>query len=110
MAEDAALGEPEIEFFFTPDYNSIPCLALARKAKEMILLGSVISGTEAAEIGLVNKAFPQKQLEAKVGLENPTIENMAAWFWRRLEGDCPGLCEIVIHETPTARCVFRGEF
>jgi len=44
------------------------------------------------------------------GLENPTIENMAAWFWRRLEGDCPGLCEIVIHETPTARCVFRGEF
>jgi enoyl-CoA hydratase len=65
-AEDAALGEPEIDFFFTPDYNSIPCLALARKAKEMILLGSVISGTEAAEIGLVNKAFPQKQLEAEV--------------------------------------------
>ncbi len=42
------------------------------------------------------------------GLENPTIENMAAWFWRKLEKDCPGLCEIVIHETPTARCVFRG--
>lgn len=42
------------------------------------------------------------------GLENPTIENMAAWFWRKLEPDCPGLCEIVLHETPTARCVFRG--
>ena len=42
------------------------------------------------------------------GLENPTIENMAAWFWRQLEPDCPGLCEITIHETPTARCVFRG--
>ena len=42
------------------------------------------------------------------GLENPTIENMAAWFWRKLEPDCPGLCEIVIHETPTARCTFRG--
>jgi len=42
------------------------------------------------------------------GLENPTIENMAAWFWRKLEPDCPGLCEIVVHETPTARCVFRG--
>ncbi len=42
------------------------------------------------------------------GLENPTIEIMAAWFWRKLEPDCPGLCEIVIHETPTARCVFRG--
>ena len=42
------------------------------------------------------------------GLENPTIELMAAWFWRKLEPQCPGLCEIVIHETPTARCVFRG--
>ena len=42
------------------------------------------------------------------GLENPTIEFMAAWFWRKLEPDCPGLCEIVIHETPTARCTFRG--
>ena len=42
------------------------------------------------------------------GLENPTIENMAAWLWRKIENDCPGLCEIVIHETPTARCVFRG--
>ena len=65
-AEDAALGEPEIDFFFTPDYNSIPCLTLARKAKEMIMLGTVVTGTEAAEIGLVNKAFPQGQLEAEV--------------------------------------------
>ncbi|MEY2501863.1 MAG: 6-pyruvoyltetrahydropterin/6-carboxytetrahydropterin synthase [Verrucomicrobiota bacterium] len=43
------------------------------------------------------------------GLENPTIENMAAWFWQKLEPLCPGLCEIVVHETPTARCVYRGE-
>ena len=32
----------------------------------MILLGSVISGTEAAAVGLVNKAFPSKQLESEV--------------------------------------------
>ncbi len=43
------------------------------------------------------------------GLENPTIENMAAWLWRRLQPHCPGLCEIVVHETPTARCSYRGE-
>ena len=42
------------------------------------------------------------------GLENPTIELMAAWFWDCLAGLCPGLSEIVIHETPTARCVYRG--
>jgi 6-pyruvoyltetrahydropterin/6-carboxytetrahydropterin synthase len=42
------------------------------------------------------------------GLENPTIELMARWFWEKLESPCPGLCEIVIHETPSARCVYRG--
>jgi 6-pyruvoyltetrahydropterin/6-carboxytetrahydropterin synthase len=44
------------------------------------------------------------------GLENPTIELMCAWFWKKLAPQLPGLCEIVLHETPTARCVFRGEF
>ena len=44
------------------------------------------------------------------GLESPTIEIMAAWFWRKLELDLSGLCEIVIYETPTARCSFKGEF
>jgi 6-pyruvoyltetrahydropterin/6-carboxytetrahydropterin synthase len=43
------------------------------------------------------------------GLANPTIENMAEWFWKKLEPQCPGLCEIVIHETPTARCIYRGQ-
>ena len=42
------------------------------------------------------------------GLENPTIENMAGWFWEKLASQLPGLCEIVIHETTTARCVYRG--
>src|SRR5207244_7658021 len=44
------------------------------------------------------------------GLENPTIENMAAWFWKNLETSCPGLCEIVIHETPTGRCTWSGGY
>ena len=43
------------------------------------------------------------------GLENPTIENMCAWFWRKLSPQLPGLAEIVVHETPTARCSFRGQ-
>ena len=42
------------------------------------------------------------------GLENGTIEHTAAWLWRRLEERLPGLCEIVVHETPTSRCTFRG--
>ena len=43
------------------------------------------------------------------GLENPTIEKMAEWLWQKLECECPGLCEIIVHETPTARCIYRGE-
>jgi 6-pyruvoyltetrahydropterin/6-carboxytetrahydropterin synthase len=44
------------------------------------------------------------------GLESPTIENMCAWFWRKIEAQLPGLFEICIYETPTASCSFRGEF
>ena len=43
------------------------------------------------------------------GLQNPTIENTAAWIWKKLEKSCLGVCEIIIHETPTARCIYRGE-
>ena len=56
----------------------------------------------------VLKIVEHSYLNEIEGLENPTIENLAAWIWRRLEPNCPGLCEIVIHETPTARCIFRG--
>ncbi len=45
------------------------------------------------------------------GLENPTIEKMAEWFWNKLQSQCPGLCEIVVHETPTAQpaaCIAAG--
>ena len=42
------------------------------------------------------------------GLENPTVENLAAWLWKRVQPLCPGLCEIVIQETPSARCTYRG--
>ncbi len=42
------------------------------------------------------------------GLENPTIENMCAWFWEKISAQCPGLAEIVVHETPTARCSLRA--
>ena len=55
-------------------------------------------------------ALDHSYLNEIEGLESPTIEMMAAWFWRKLESQLPGLCEIVIYETPTARCSFRGQF
>lgn len=42
------------------------------------------------------------------GLENPTIESMARWFWERLEPVLPGLSRITICETPRVRCHYDG--
>ena len=54
------------------------------------------------------KLLDHEYLNDIEGLENPTIEIMAQWFWQKLERQCPGLCKIVVHETPTARCIYRG--
>jgi len=43
------------------------------------------------------------------GLSNPTSENLAAWIWRHLEPTLPGLCKVVVRETCTCGCVYRGE-
>ena len=42
------------------------------------------------------------------GLENPTSENIAVWIWDQLKPTLPMLSEVVVAETCTARCVYRG--
>lgn len=43
------------------------------------------------------------------GLDNPTSENLAVWIWQRLKPRLPGLCKIVVRETCSAGCVYRGQ-
>ena len=43
------------------------------------------------------------------GLENPTSEILARWIWQRLAPDLPGLTRIVVRETCTSGCVYRGD-
>jgi len=43
------------------------------------------------------------------GLENPTSENIARWIWVRLKVALPQLSRIVVHETCTSGCTYRGE-
>ena len=43
------------------------------------------------------------------GLENPTSENLARWIWQRLKPELPELCRVVIRETCTSGCSYRGE-
>jgi 6-pyruvoyltetrahydropterin/6-carboxytetrahydropterin synthase len=42
------------------------------------------------------------------GLENPTSENVAVWIWDELKPALALLSEVVVAETCTARCVYRG--
>jgi 6-pyruvoyltetrahydropterin/6-carboxytetrahydropterin synthase len=41
------------------------------------------------------------------GLGNPTSENVARWIWDRLVGALP-LAEVVVRETCTSGCSYRG--
>ncbi len=43
------------------------------------------------------------------GLSNPTSENLARWIWIRLREHLPSLAKIVVHETCTTGCVYRGD-
>ena len=43
------------------------------------------------------------------GLENPTSENLAHWVWQKLLPELPQLKKIVVKETCTSGCIYRGE-
>lgn len=43
------------------------------------------------------------------GLQNPTSENLARWIWQRLLPTLPGLSKVIVNETCTSGCVYRGE-
>jgi 6-pyruvoyltetrahydropterin/6-carboxytetrahydropterin synthase len=53
-------------------------------------------------------ALDHRYLNDVGGLEFPTSENLARWVWERLRERLPGLVEVVVHETCTARAIYRG--
>jgi 6-pyruvoyltetrahydropterin/6-carboxytetrahydropterin synthase len=48
-------------------------------------------------------------LNEVTGLENPTSENLARWVWERLKPGLPSLSRIVVRETCTSACIYRGD-
>jgi len=42
------------------------------------------------------------------GLANPTSELLAVWWWERLRPTLPQLAEVVVSETESSRCRYRG--
>jgi 6-pyruvoyltetrahydropterin/6-carboxytetrahydropterin synthase len=43
------------------------------------------------------------------GLENPTSEVLARWIWKRLRPRLTNLSFILVRETCTSGCIYRGE-
>lgn len=68
VADDATLWAPFTTFGFTPDSGAtwlIPRLAGVARAREMLLLGEKVPGTDAASWGLVHRSVPEGELEAQ---------------------------------------------
>jgi enoyl-CoA hydratase len=66
VAEDAKIGYPPTRLMSPPDMQFHPWLMGMRRAMEMYLTGDAISGTEAAQCGFANRAYPAGTLEAEV--------------------------------------------
>lgn len=66
---DAALGLPEIDVGLVTGIQGGLLIRLVglQAAKELIYTGDPVSGTEAADLGLVNRASPAEEYEAAIG-------------------------------------------
>ncbi|MCW8129355.1 MAG: 6-carboxytetrahydropterin synthase QueD [Planctomycetota bacterium] len=53
-------------------------------------------------------SLDHQYLNEIAGLENPTSEVLAAWLWARLKPALPLLESVVVRETCTSRCEYRG--
>jgi len=66
-SESACFWEPFVERGFSADSGStwlLPRLVGVARAKELLLLGRKLSGTEAASWGIVHRAVPEGELES----------------------------------------------
>ena len=65
VAEDAKIGYPAVRFG-TPDMQYHAWLFGMRAGMESMLTGDSFSGTEAAQLGWANRAYPVEELEQNV--------------------------------------------
>ena len=61
-----------------------------------------------AAFGPLDAMLDHHYLNEIDGLENPTSENLARWIWDRLAAQLPLLSAVVVRETCTSGCVYRG--
>lgn len=56
----------------------------------------------------IRKSLDHYYLNEIEGLENPTAENLAGWIWQRLKPQLPLLSAVIVYETCTSGCEYRG--
>jgi len=56
----------------------------------------------------LHEQLDHRYLNDVEGLDNPTSERLAEWIWDRLAPRLAGLSEVVVHETCTSGCRYRG--
>ncbi|MEV0129711.1 6-carboxytetrahydropterin synthase QueD [Dactylosporangium sp. NPDC050688] len=61
-----------------------------------------------AAVAPVVAELDHRYLNELPGLENPTSENLARWTWHRLAAELP-LSAVVVRETCTSACTYRGQ-
>lgn len=61
-----------------------------------------------AAAGPIVKQLDHYYLNEIEGLANPTSEVLAQWLWDRLRPALPQLAAIIVHETCTSSCEYRG--
>jgi 6-pyruvoyltetrahydropterin/6-carboxytetrahydropterin synthase len=57
----------------------------------------------------IEDALDHRYLNDVPGLENPTSEMLARWIWDRLRPRLPSLSQVVVRETCTTGCIYRGD-
>lgn len=65
-------------------------------------------GEVGLRLGALVAQLDHQLLNELDGLHNPTSEALAAWLWRRLLPDLPGLSEVEVFETATTSCRYAG--
>ena len=57
----------------------------------------------------LEEQIDHRYLNEVEGLDNPTSENIARWIWRKLKPALAGLSKVVVRETCTSGCIYKGE-
>ncbi len=57
----------------------------------------------------VHDQLDHRYLNDIEGLANPTSELLARWIWQRVKPALPALVAVVVRETCTTGCIYRGE-